>query len=115
MQKYGGSQPADKGLSASPVAGSCGGGNHNCQYALSGPGATSLYIYEHQTSGVLGGQKVGDADYVTPANGVKANVGLKFQIIRWASGTIANRADGRDMGIDDVPAKTILHVPCSLR
>jgi RHS repeat-associated protein len=81
MQKYGGSQPGDNGLNLSPVAGSCGTGNHNCQYALSGGGSEKLYVYEHQTSGVLGGQQVGDADYVTPGYGGKANTGIFYDDI----------------------------------
>ncbi|WP_220464937.1 RHS repeat-associated core domain-containing protein [Granulicella sp. 5B5] len=85
MQKYGGSQPADKGLNVSPVAGSCGGSNHTCQYSLSGAGSEGLYVYEHQTSGVLGGQQVGDSDYVTPGHGYKANTGIFYDDIGGSS------------------------------
>jgi hypothetical protein len=85
MQRYGGSQPADKGLNVSPVAGSCGGGNHTCQYSLSGAGSEGLYVYEHQTSGVLGGQQVGDSDYVTPGHGYKANTGIFYDDIGGSS------------------------------
>lgn len=75
MGKYG---PAGKGLSVSPIPGSCGGGNHGCQYQLNGPGSEKLYVYEHQTSGVLGGDPKGKADYVTPGFGGKANTGIFY-------------------------------------
>jgi hypothetical protein len=78
MDKYG---PANKGLAIKPVAGSCGGGNHNCQYELTGNGSEKLYVYEHQTSGVLGGASQGNSDYVTPGNGGKANTGIFYDDI----------------------------------
>jgi hypothetical protein len=78
MDKYG---PANKGLAIKPVAGSCGGGNHNCQYELTGDGSEKLYVYEHQTSGVLGGVSQGNSDYVTPGNGDKANTGIFYDDI----------------------------------
>ena len=78
MDKYG---PASSGLTIRPVAGSCGGGNHNCQYELVGNGSAKYYVYEHQTSSVLGGDPHGNADYVTPGNGGKANTGIFYDDI----------------------------------
>ena len=59
------------------VSASCGNNNNECTYSLSGPNATSMYVYEHQTSsGITRTVKVGDDDYVSPSfNGVKANTG----------------------------------------
>jgi hypothetical protein len=79
MDKYG---PANNGLTIRPVAGSCGGGNHNCQYELVGNGSEKYYVYEHQTSsGILGGDPQGTADYVTPGYGGKANTGIFYDDI----------------------------------
>jgi RHS repeat-associated protein len=78
MGKYG---PAGKGLSIRPIPGSCGSGNHNCQYELNGPGSEKLYVYEHQTTDVLAGDPKGNSDYVTPGNGGKANSGIFYDDI----------------------------------
>lgn len=82
MDKYG---PANNGLVLRPVEGSCGGGNNNCQYELVGSGSEKYYVYEHQTSSVLGGDPHGDADYVTPGSGGKANAGIFYDDIRGGS------------------------------
>jgi hypothetical protein len=86
MNKYG---AANNGLSVRPVAGSCGTGNHDCQYELVGKGSENFYLFEHHTSHVLGGQPgcEKNSDCVTPSNGGKANKGIFYDDIGGAMDT----------------------------
>jgi RHS repeat-associated protein len=67
-------RPVANGYYVSP---SCSSNNNNCTYTLTGPNATKMYVYEHQTQPkITGTTKVGENDYVSPGfNGVKANTG----------------------------------------
>ena len=53
----------------------CTAGNHDCTYTLSGMGKSSMgednqfSVWEHQTSGILGGQQVAPNDFITPPHG----------------------------------------------
>jgi RHS repeat-associated protein len=65
--------PGDK-KDAMRMSPSCQSGNHDCTYTLSGMGnvggqANGYYVWEHQSSDVLGGQQVGQGDYITPGAG----------------------------------------------
>jgi hypothetical protein len=78
MNKFG---PTNNGMVMRPVEGSCGSGNHSCQYELVGNGSEKYYVYEHETSSVLAGDPHGDSDFVTPGLGGKANAGIFYDTL----------------------------------